>query len=374
MTAPAPRWARALFGCAGSDLPPEVVLLARLLAIAWLLTGHAVLLPTRSVPFFDVLTFVADSTLVAWAELVVGTVCAIQLAVGRSVRTSALSLGGLILLTTVLSRAHFSNNRLFTACLLVLVGLEASRGPPRLLRAQVVVLYGAAALDKLLDADWRAGVFMRSFASGLANQGRLWSPGHDSSTPHLPAQLFASTMSALPGSAVAASWAVMLLELGIALAFFTGRRRLAIGLGVAFHAGLLVYMGSPLGMFFYSATAAYFAFVELPPSVGVTVGPRRHSWVARAIQTLDPDGRFRVHAGEAFSVSIGRESWTGARGLLAIALRLPALYVALAVLFAGPWMSPWLALPVVPLALGLAAFGRTREPAKVVAKAHELNP
>ena len=355
------RWAHALFSGAEADLPPEVVLLLRLIAIAWLLTGHAFLLPTRSVPFFDVLAPIADGSVVAWAEFVVGAVCAVQLVLGRAVRVSALTLGSLIFLTTLLSRAYFSNNRLYTACVLVLAGLEAREGPPRLLRAQVIVLYLASGLDKLLDADWRSGAFVRSFASGLASYGRLWSPGHDATTAYLPAQIFSSMLDATPRLAVVASWSTFLLEIGVGLAFLAGRSRLAIGLGLAFHAGLLVYTASPMGMFFYAATSSYFAFVLLPSKIDIRADARRYAWLLRVLAAVDPDERCRFEPGSTLRVTIGGEMRTGASAWVGLAIHLPAFYVAAAVILAGPWFSPWSVLVLVPLVLGARPVGADGE-------------
>lgn len=53
-----------------TDLPDEVVLMLRVLAIAWFLTGHALIVSERSVPFFPFLAPLADSNILGWAELV----------------------------------------------------------------------------------------------------------------------------------------------------------------------------------------------------------------------------------------------------------------------------------------------------------------
>ncbi len=350
-------WARALFGCVGADLPPEVVLLVRLLAIAWLLTGHALLLPTRSVPFFEILAPIADSPVVGWAEFVVGAVCAVQLLLGRAVRVSALTLGCLIFVTTLLSRAYFSNNRLYTACLLVLAGLEASKGSKPLLRAQVIVLYVAAGFDKLLDPDWRSGAFLHSFASGLASYGRLWSPGHDATTAYLPARIFGSLLDTHPGLAAVASWGTFFTEIGIGLALLAGRRRVGITLGLAFHSALLLYTGSPMGMFFYAATASYFAFVDLPSRIDVRAGPRTYALARPVLAAVDADGRCSLQLGTALSVTIAGETRTGANALLGLVVGLPAFYVATAVILAGPWFTPWSALILLMLVAAFRPFG-----------------
>jgi hypothetical protein len=351
-----------------------MVLTARLIAVAWLSTGHALLLPTRSVPFFELLAPLAESPVIAWAELVIGLYCAASLLVGRSVRGSALTLGCLIFATTLLSRGFFSNNRLFTACVLVLVGLAAAKGAPlRILRVQVAFLYLGAGLDKLLAADWRSGAFMRSFTEELAAHGRLWAPGTDSHLPHGPVRAFAALLDALPTLAIAASWATILFELAIGVLFMIGRRRAAIVCGLLFHAGLLVYTASPLGMFFYAATAAYFAFVELPSKLELIAPRRIYGLVAKTFAAIDPDGRVTIHAGPEWELCAGGHSRTGALSPIALLAQLPAFYVLVAVLLSGPWFSPWSVLVLAPLLLLRPSHGRP--PATEVAKmAGKLNP
>lgn len=298
------------------DLPAEVVLMMRLLAVTWILTGHALLLGDRSVPFFPALEPLADSRILGWAELVIGGVCALQLVLGRAMRASALTLGVLIFLSTLLSRTFFSNNRLYVACLLVLAGLESPAGPPRLLRAQVVVVYLAAGFDKLLDADWRSGAFMRSFVTGLAAHGSFWSPRHDIGIPYWPARLLGSVIGGSDTLAIASSWATFLIEIGIGAAFVLGRRRLAIFTGIAFHVAILVGTGSPMGMFFYAALAAYLAFARLPES---------------------------------------------SESALRSIVRRPAFYLACAVILSGPWYTPWLVLVLAPLIVLLREPPEVRE-------------
>lgn len=231
-------------------------------------------------------------------------------------RASALTLGALIFASTLLSRTFFSNNRLYVACLLVLAGLESAKGPPRLLRAQVVVMYLAAGFDKLLDADWRSGAFMRSFLKGLAAHGRFWAPFHESGSPYWPARTIGAWIGGSDSLALAASWGTFALEIGIALAFLFGRHRLAIAAGILFHTGILVVTGGPMGMFFYAALASYLAFARLPEATESKLG----SIVSR-----------------------------------------PAFYITAAAILSGPWFTPWSVLVLAPLVALLRGSPEVRQ-------------
>jgi hypothetical protein len=76
----------------------------------------------------------------------------------------------------------------------------------------------------------------------------------------------------------------------------------------------------------------------------------------RVLAAVDADGRCHVQPGPRLSVTIAGETRHGANALFALAVRLPAFYVAAAVILAGPWFTPWSALVLIPLALGLRPF------------------
>src|SRR6185312_8021223 len=89
----------------------------------------------------------------------------VALLLNRAPHLAASVAGATILLGTVSSRIYFENNTEYTGLILLLAGLAASGDRTRLVRYQVVLLYAAAALNKLLDADWRSGQFFENWAA-----------------------------------------------------------------------------------------------------------------------------------------------------------------------------------------------------------------
>jgi hypothetical protein len=340
---------RALFRTIGADLPPEVVLMLRVLAVAWLVTGHAFFVPLRMVPMFELLAPITRSPVLGYFIFVLDVACTLHIVFGRSVRASSLALGVLIFATTLLSRGYFSNNRLFCACLFTIGALEGEDRPPILVRAQVILVYALAGLDKLLDSDWRSGIFFDSFSVRLAEFGRLWSPALDTGSVSWPAVFYADLARELPPLflARASSWLTIALELSIAALLAAGRVRIGVVLAIAFHTGVVVLTGSPMGMFFYAGLASCLAFARFPSRLEIAMEPE--SLAGRAIRFFDADDRFELSTGSRLPAS-----W------LAIVIYSPAAYVVAAVLFAGPWFTPWAAIVLLALAI---MFRPSRAPA-----------
>ena len=148
----------------GLDLPPAVVLLCRLLALALLATNHQQQIQTPFLPFlpvFDVLPPELFQLLLRVA-LVAGCVACL---LTRQVRIFAAVAGVAMLLAVASSRAYYGNNKTFTGLVLVLAALSRATGPARLIQWQMALVYGGAGLNKLLEPDWQSGQFFQYWAA-----------------------------------------------------------------------------------------------------------------------------------------------------------------------------------------------------------------
>lgn len=302
-------------------LPVNHVALARLLALAWLTTGHALFAPSVQLPWIPWLDLAGVRGWWPVLPVALGTACALVTLLTPAVRSGALGLGLAILFALASARAAFAFNRLFVACLLVLIAGSGSRPLPRL---QVAVLYLGAALDKLHAPDWRSGQMLGSFVTELARFGRLWGPGGHVGAPNP----IAGWLAPLPPAAfAAASMGVIALELLLALAFARGWRW-ALGPHLAFHLTLVFLTGGTFGLFFAASLACGVLLVA--PEAKATFGP------------------FRLHWRDA--------QWRGPRAwALAALVWWPGLLVTMATL-CGPWFSPaFVAGLTLSLALAAAA-------------------
>jgi predicted DCC family thiol-disulfide oxidoreductase YuxK len=235
--------------CGGLELPTNLVIMVKAIAIALLLTRHFLLLPDPFLPFIPGMDLVPGAFFQRGMQvLMVGAAVALLLNV--KVRLTSFLLGMSLLLSVVASKAYYGNNKTFCALMLILASLHQPGRSPWMLRLQLVIVYLGAGLNKLLDPDWRSGVFFHHWVAD-----RLRQPLFLAVEPLLPPLVLAKVMS----------WATILTELGLSV-FLLIRRfyPLGIWLSILLHSGMLLFTGSTFTLFFYGMTAAMLAFVDWP--------------------------------------------------------------------------------------------------------------
>jgi len=231
----------------GTDLPPNLVLLAKLIAMGLVLQSQLPLSRTF-VPFLEVFDMLGSPEMVRGTLIFIFGLGSVALLFTSRVRAPSLVLGLTILISMLAARATFKNNLTLCAALLIMIGLETQRGQGRMVRLQVAMLYFGAGLNKLLDPDWRSGQFFQYWFGSR----HLWYLRIADSMPEL-------LLSKL------VSWSAISTELGLAV--MTRIRRsypILIWVGLTFHTSLLVLTNKTFGMFYFAACAQYLAFVTWP--------------------------------------------------------------------------------------------------------------
>jgi hypothetical protein len=346
----------------GTSLPPNVLLMAKLVTLCFLLTQWRSL-PRPYLPFVHIFDRLGSPTLVQRVLKVAFLISALLLFWNRWVRASCIVLSAVIGAAVLSSRVYFGNNRVFSACVLLLAGLQQTGQGPWLIRSQVILVYLGAGLNKLLDPDWRSGQFFETWTSAVPHHQRLRS--HIPFSPRHLSRLV--------------SWLVIAVELWLVVGFSRKRlHRAAVWTGTLYHTALLVDTGSTFTMFYFAMLSAYLAFVEWPSGpVSVEydsrLRPLMRAWALWS--RLDPDHVIQwrpspaQHAG--VSATTSGHVYQGWSAVTALALRQPANYLAGATLLSLLRPSRhmrWLALaavgacspvlqPVGDLALRLVARG-----------------
>lgn len=160
----------------GCGLPPQIVLLCRLVAIAVLVSNHQKQIQTPFLPFIDALEHLNADLL---RVMLVGGSLGVLFT--RRTRLFAAIAGASLLLAVLSARTYYGNNKTFTGLMLLLASLERESGPPRLLQWQFGLVYFGAGLNKLLDADWQSGQFFEHWATA-----RLQNPVYIALSQNLP--------------------------------------------------------------------------------------------------------------------------------------------------------------------------------------------
>ncbi len=253
---PAPSYPRvkALFSepfrIAGTELPGNVLLLAKIVTLAFIATGQFRLFSRHFLPFLPIFDRLGSPAAFHWSLVTIFLAAAAALFYNAHVRTCCLVLGGVILISLLSSRAYFENNRTYCACILILAGLCRRGQTPWPIRSQVVLVYFGAALNKLLQQDWRSGQFF-AYWFGQIHHPHLWAR----ITSLIPAMPLAQFLC----------WTTIITEFVLVAGFLVPRwYAWSIWLGAAYHTSLLLVMNSTFGMFYYAMLASYLAFVEWP--------------------------------------------------------------------------------------------------------------
>src|SRR5258706_4596665 len=140
-----------------TGVPPAVVLLAKLVLVALLLSGVPRELPEPFLPFFFPFDAIPPGLFRRALQLSF-TGASVWLLFGRRPRAAALSAGVTLMTALLASRVYYMSSRWYASDLLVLCGLWEPLADLRPLRFQVCLVYSAAGIDTLLTPLWRTGV------------------------------------------------------------------------------------------------------------------------------------------------------------------------------------------------------------------------
>lgn len=233
-------------------MPPNLLLLVKIIALALLLTNHARLLPDPFLPFFTAFDTLPGSAF-QFTVKAVFLGAAVALLFNRAVRWSSLALGASILISVVASKAYYGNNKTFAGLMLLFAGLSEYDRPLYLLRWQLSLVYFGAGLNKVMDGDWQTGLFFEHWA-----RMNVKNPVYIVISDMLPPLVAGKFMC----------WFTMLAELGASAGLLFARTvPYALWANVIFQAGLLEFTGTTFTMFFYAMQAATLAFVVWPKQI-----------------------------------------------------------------------------------------------------------
>lgn len=324
----------------GTPMQPSLLLMSKFVVLCFIVEQQFSALPFHLVPFVDFLRHVGTPSQFHHGLQVVFGLAAISLFFNRWVRAASIVAGGVVLLGIASSIPFYENNRLYCGLILVLAGLNGPEDEPWLLRFQVVLLYFAAALNKVLLVDWRAGYFMDAWLRYPGFDGHaVWAQ----LAGHFPPRVLATFLS----------WAAIVTEFALAVGFAVKKLwPLAIWLGIAYHTTLTLSLNRTFGMFWFAAPASYLAFVRWPDNPAtVRFAPGNICW--RLLRRIDFEGAFDWQPTRqgGLELETARGTYRSWRAGGRVLLRNPVTYFAFAVVAAQPRVTPRISASVVMLVL-----------------------
>jgi hypothetical protein len=312
----------------GTELPTELAILVKVLALVVLLVNHVRILPDPWLPFVPGIDRL-PAILFQKTLQTVFVVAALAILFNRRMRLASMVLGTTMLLAVVSSKAYYGNNKTFCGLMFLLVGMHVPGQKPWTLQWQLAITYFGAGLNKLLDADWHSGVFFENWAVQ-----RLHQPWYMALDALLPRMALARLMC----------WTTIITELGVVPAILIPRLRCwAIYANVLFQSGLLLFTGTTFTLFFYSMSAASLALLGWPTET-VTALYDDDSLFVHRIRTMlrfcDADGRINWtplsgHTEDWLRLTTENGTYCNFRALRMVVLLNPITYLAIAGLIAA---------------------------------------
>lgn len=240
-----------------AGLPPNLVAAARLMAFALVWRGDSVF--RLNLPYVEVLDAIAPAATFDLALRGAAGVGYLLMLFSPFVRLGAGCTGIAYLVGLLACRPCHSVAHTYVACLLIVLALSSWASRERLLRAQVVILYAGAALNKTLQVDWWNG---RYFDALMIERYDLeW---YAQAAAVLPEGWLSIGMGA---STVALQW--------VLAACFTFRRstRAGIAIGIVFHGAMVAMLGTTFGPFLAALLVSYLGLGWRPAAVASEAAP-----------------------------------------------------------------------------------------------------
>jgi len=242
----------------------------------------------------------------------------------------------------VLNRTVHSNGHLYTASMLVLIALSNSITKNGLLKAQTIILYIGAVMNKMVDIDWWNGNYMHTL---MVNRHHInW---YSYLEGFFPVQNF----SALAGIIALG------IELAIPICFIVPRwQKTGFIIALGFHSILLIALGVTFGPFYYALFCSFLLFISWPNKLMITMGKENFEtkWLSyfETIQTRFSENTARIIV-QHFP---GKRQYIGMHGWIMIAYSTPPLFYILALL-ARPSIAPLIIISALIIFLFVQVFG-----------------
>ncbi|MEM9021201.1 MAG: hypothetical protein AAGC44_11595 [Planctomycetota bacterium] len=311
--------------CAGTALPPNLLLWAKITGLLLVGMGYLGDLPEPWLPTFG------------WPYgLPLATKLALQgvmlLAIGllifnRWVRACCIAIGLTLFIGMLIDRLFFSNAKTFVALMLLIVGLWNGPLTHTLLRWQYAVMYLGAAVNKLFDPDWRSGRFFTHWMGEL-NDSAIY--------------LAARSVVAEPGLGRLLSWSTIGIEIVLAFLLLLTKPRywlLAALLAAGFH-GMSVLMADTLFKIYVPTLALGLTVFYAWPGRGelaLTAPPE--SRLVRWLRRTDLDRLIDHRVGESWQLRTPDKTATGWLARLLVIVYLPAFWWVACFSAAFLWMA-----------------------------------
>jgi hypothetical protein len=313
----------------GTELPPNLLLIAKLFVIAIICKGYNLALPdvfAPIVPFFDGLPN-PYWKLALQSAFAIG---AVGIAFNYRVRTWCLLIGAVFVLATMSNRVYYRNANFFVGLVFLHIGLQEQNKPVRLLAWQLGVMYLGCGINKLFDPDWRSGQYFAWYLPNIHG-----SSFYAVAAPLLPQGWLATLLC----------WHVITAEITAGLLFFSpATRRMAVWVAAGMHAGAAMMIGMDYEIFLSVVLASYLVALPWPARLTVRAGrsvlSRLLVGAHRLSHGVDPSVTYVEPSSDVMVIENERGSYRGFAAMWRLIAWTPIWYMAV-MAFITSVRSPW---------------------------------
>ncbi|MFK7935003.1 MAG: hypothetical protein AB8G22_15945 [Saprospiraceae bacterium] len=239
-----PSYLSHLFSATHRSLTPQLVIIARFLALLTLL-HHYFPFPFRT-PFFTFLiTEEIPYNLITRYVMWMG--CLLVL-LTKHVRLGTAACGLSLWVGLLLCRSCHSNAHMYLASIFLVISCSNSLTKNRLLQAQVIILYLGAFLVKVIDPDWWNGNYFETLM--IRRHHLAW---YSKVAALFSGQLFSAFMGIF----------VIVIELLIPILLLRKKWwHYGLAIALTFHTVMIIMMNITFGPFYFSLAASYLIFIR----------------------------------------------------------------------------------------------------------------
>lgn len=308
--------------CQSPEMRTNLLVMCKMLFLLLVFNGFYGYISDPFIPHIPILDdFNEVPGLFEWSLKSLFLIGGIGLMCNVRVRVMAFLLGVCVLLFLLASKPAFRNHIVICGCIFLLCSLMKKEEYPWLLIYQFSLVYFAAALNKIWQADWWNGHFIHNMLlNAFGNPYYEWA--HEIFPERLLARLI--------------SWGSIATELGISfMLLFKKWHRTAFWTILIFHAGMFTATAFRFGHFFEDALIYLLAFSAWPEKdIDISIDPEKEKRSRRVLTFLNWNRQFRIRvasldAGNWLQIKLSGKDQTNSRALGSLLLYTPATFFLL---------------------------------------------
>lgn len=305
--------------CSGTEIPANILLMAKLLVVVVVLKGEWAGLPERYLPMIPALDWIPGAAF-EWILKGAFLLAATGLMVNRSVRTCCIILGVVFLLALLGTRGYYRNSKFFIALMFIMAGLQERGRNSWIFPVQFAVMYFGSGLNKLFEPDWWDGQYFHHWTHSILE--------HRAGIYQTVAGFFPERWFS-----IAMGWMTIVVELILLpiLLLIPRLRSSGIWFAIAFHGVALFMTRQEFGPFYAVLLVSYLSLVPWPTALSAA-----NATGTRWLKRLDTSHMLTLNESDEWFLSTAERQFSGFRAVQRMTSLLPPLYLLGIFVLAAP--------------------------------------